>query len=61
MERKLIIILSIFIVGTKGFCEPNYVVKPISAVSNTTQTLQVNSTTNPQNTTSPTVPQMISF
>ncbi len=61
MERKLIIILSIFIIGTKAFCEQNYVVKPVSAVSNTTQTLQVNSSnTNPQNV-SPTIPQMISF
>ncbi|MBR1681494.1 hypothetical protein IJ707_06880 [bacterium] len=61
MERKLVILSAILLFGTNVFAEPNYVVKPVSAVSNTTQTINVNNNTTTPTTVSPTVPQIISF
>lgn len=59
MERKLIILSLILLFGIKVFAEPNYIVKPVSATSNVTQTVNVNTTNN--TSVSPTIPQIISF
>jgi len=61
MERKLIILSLALLFGASTFAEQNYVVKPVSAVSNTSQTINLNTNTTIPTTVSPTVPQTISF
>ncbi len=63
MERilKFLGIFLIIFVGLSAISAEQVIVKPVSATSNSTQTIKVQSvTTTPQNV-SPTVPQMVSF
>ncbi|MBR1943273.1 hypothetical protein IJ843_06020 [bacterium] len=64
MERtiKILCLLVVLFCGTYVFAEgQNVIVQPVSAISNTTQTINVNNNTVVPANVSPTVPQMISF
>lgn len=60
MERKLVLLFSLILLGSNVFAEPNYVVKPVSSTSDATQTIKTPNATTPT-VVSPTVPQVISF
>ncbi len=61
MERKLVLLGISVLFCYNAFAEPNYIVQPVSSISNITQTIQVdNNSVTPVNA-SPTVPQVISF
>lgn len=63
MERKLTILLAVLFLSIGSVsADANYVVKPVSAVSNTTQTINnTQAASQTPSNISPTVPQLITF
>lgn len=63
MERiiKVLLVLIALCFGLSVYAETNFVVQPISSLSTTTQTIQVNPQVTVPQMVSPTIPQVVSF